>query len=208
VPTSGKATASLVLGLFSLVICIAGIPAIILGHIAHSEIKKSMGRLKGDGMALAGMVLGYVTMVAVPFIAIIAAVAIPNLLRSRTAANEASAVGSIRTINVAEVTYAVTYPKTGFSGSLGELGGASPCTSSSTTACLIDEVLASGQKSGYRFTYEATDTNGDQVMDGYFVQAIPVTPGTTGMRWFCSDESGVIRYTTSEACTKESPPLQ
>ncbi|MDP9264420.1 MAG: DUF4190 domain-containing protein [Acidobacteriota bacterium] len=208
VPTDGKAIASLVLGLLGVVICVAGIPAIILGHISRSNIQKSNGRLKGEGMATAGMVLGYLTVVAIPFIAIIAAIAIPNLLRSRVAANEASAVGSIRTINTAAVTYAAMYPQTGFSSSLEILGGSTPCNASSTTACLIDQVLASGYKSGYRFTYEAQDNNGDQVIDTYTVQAVPVTQGTTGFRSFCSDETGVIRYTTSEPCTKESPPLQ
>lgn len=208
VPTSGKATASLVLGLLGLVICLAGIPAIILGHMALSEIKKSAGRLKGDGMALAGLIMGYLSIVALPVILIIAAIAIPNLLRSRIAANESSAVGQVRTINTAEVTYAVMYPKAGFSSSLEALGGAAPCTSSPTSACLIDQVLASGMKSGYSFTYEAQDADGDQVLDTYFVQAVPITPGTTGMRSFCSDESGVIRFTTSEPCTRESPPLQ
>ena len=114
----------------------------------------------------------------------------------------------MRTINTAEVTYASNYPKAGFSASLEALGGSSPCTASSTTACLIDQTLASGQKSGYRFSYEAQDTNGDQAMDTYVVQAVPVNPSQTGVRSFCSDESGVIRFSTSETCTRESPPLQ
>lgn len=205
--TDGKAIASLVLGLLGLVICIAGIPAIILGHIARSNIANSKGQLKGGGMALAGLILGYLTVAALPIL-IIAAIAIPNLLRSRIAANEASAVGSIRTINTAEVTYASMYSKAGFSSSLEALGGATPCNASSTNACLIDQVLASGMKSGYSFTYEAQDTDGDHVMDTYTVQAVPIKPGNTGMRSFCSDESGVIRSTTSETCTKESAPLQ
>lgn len=204
--TDGKAIASLVLGLLGLVICIAGIPAIILGHISRSNIAKSNGQLKGEGMAMAGLVMGYLTVAALPIL-IIAAIAIPNLLRSRIAANESSAVGQVRTINTAEITYASTYPKAGFSASLEALGGSVPCNVTSTTACLIDQVLASGQKSGYRFTYEASDTDGDQVLDTYFVQAVPIQPGTTGVRSFCSDESGVIRSTTSEPCTKESPPL-
>ena len=160
--TDGKAIASLILGLMSWILCLTiftGIPAIILGHISQSNIKKSMGRLKGEGMALAGLIMGYLSVVGIPVILIIAAIAIPNLLRSRIAANESSAVGSLRTINTAEVTYASTYPQAGFSASLEALGGSSPCNASSTTACLIDETLASGQKSGYRFTYEAQDTN-------------------------------------------------
>jgi hypothetical protein len=205
--TDGMAIASLVLGL-SCILCggVTAIPAIILGHISRSKIKKSQGRLQGGGMALAGVILGYCGIGYL--ILMVAAIAIPNLLRSRISANEASAVGSIRTINTAEVTYAAIYPRAGFSSSLEVLGGPTSCASSSTTACLIDSVLASGNKSGYRFTYEASDANGDQVMDAYFVRAVPINPGTTGMRSFCSDETGVIRLTTSEACTKESPPLQ
>jgi type II secretory pathway pseudopilin PulG len=208
VRTDGKATASLVLGVLSLVCgLLAGIPAVILGHISLSNIRKSGGRLKGEGMAMTGLITGYISIVAIPFILIIAAIAIPNLLRSRIAANESSAVGSIRTINVAEVTYYTTYPKAGFSSSLEVLAGSTPCNASSTSACLIDQVLASGEKSGYRFTYRAQDSKGDQVMDAYFVQAVPIQPGTTGRRSLCSDESGVIRYSTTEPCTKESPPL-
>ena len=208
VPTDGKAIASMVLGLLSFLICFAGIPAIILGHISRSNIALSKGQLKGEGMALAGLIMGYASL-ALTFLAILAAIAIPNLLRSRTAANEASAVGGIRTINTAEVTYAATYPQAGFSASLEVLGGAYPCNAmSSTKACLIDQTLASGLRSGYRFTYQVQDTNGDQVMDSYFVQAVPVQPGASGLRSFCSDETGVIRSTTSEPCTRESPPLQ
>jgi len=205
--TDGMAIASLVLGV-TWILCggVTAIPAIILGHISRSKIKKSQGRLQGGGMALAGVILGYFGIGYL--ILILAAIAIPNLLRSRISANESSAIGQVRTINTAEITYASTYPNAGFSTSLEALGGSTPCTASSTTACLIDQVLASGQKSGYNFTYEASDTNGDQVMDAYSVQAVPNVPGTTGMRSFCSDESGVIRFTTSEACTKESPPLQ
>ena len=207
--TDGKATASLVLGLLSLVCgLLAGIPAVILGHISLSNIRKSGGRLKGEGIALAGLIMGYISLVAIPFLLIIAAIAIPNLLRSRIAANEASAVGSIRTINTSEITYAASNPQAGFSADLEKLGGSIPCNASPTTACLIDPPLASGQRSGYRFTYEAQDTNGDQVLDAYFVQAVPVEPGTTGQRSFCSDESGVIRFSSPEPCTKDSPPLQ
>ena len=85
-------------------------------------------------------------LIVVAIILIIAAIAIPNLLRSRIAANEASAVGSIRTLNTAEVTYASTYPNVGFNV-LANLGGAG---GSATGAGLIDAVLASAVKSGYR----------------------------------------------------------
>src|SRR5947208_16471365 len=89
--TSGKAIVSLVCGLF-FVLLPAAIIAIIFGHLSLSEIRKSAGHLKGEGFAIAGLVLGYLGVLAIPFVLIIAAIAIPNLLRARIAANEASAV--------------------------------------------------------------------------------------------------------------------
>src|ERR1043165_9589779 len=84
-------------------------------------------------------------LIVVAIILIIAAIAIPNLLRSRIAANEASAVGSLRTLNTAEVTYNSTYPNVGFACTLAAMGAGG----SATGAGLIDAVLASGTKSGY-----------------------------------------------------------
>ena len=77
-------------------------------------------------------------LIVVAIILIIAAIAIPNLLRARMAANESSAVASVRTVNTAEVTYNSTYPTVGFAANLAALGGAlgAACTPSSTTACL------------------------------------------------------------------------
>ena len=135
-------------------------------------------------------------LIVVAIILIIAAIAIPNLLRSRMAANEASAVGSLRTINTAEVTYSTTYPTQGFA-SLASLGGAAAtCATStgatSTTACLIDDVLAStAVKSGYAFT--AAAGSGTPAVT-YFSTALPSVVGQSGQRAFCSDQSGVIRY--------------
>ena len=85
-------------------------------------------------------------LIVVAIILIIAAIAIPNLLRSRMAANEASAVGSLRTIDTAEMTFTTTYPDVGYAN-LASLGGAAatcatPTGATSTTACLIDDVLA------------------------------------------------------------------
>jgi hypothetical protein len=203
--TDGKAIASLCLGLASWIFCLnflTGIPAVLLGHRARANIKKSKGMLKGEGMALAGLILGYPSIFAL----LLLAMAIPEFRSSRLMALESGGVSGVRTINSAEVTYASTYPKVGFSPSLEVLAGSPPCDA--TAACLIDPLLASGSKGGYRLTYQASDTNGDQVLDTYFVSAVPVRPDDTGMRAFCSDESGVIRYSTSATCTRESPPLQ
>jgi type IV pilus assembly protein PilA len=134
-------------------------------------------------------------LIVVAIILIIAAIAIPNLLRSRMAANEASAVGSIRTINTSEVTYSSTWG-IGYGAALSNIGGAVGCTASSTTACLIDPVLSAGAKSGYTFAAVGNSSSGGQ-LNGYEVNGTPTTPGTTGTRAFCSDQSGVIRYNTT-----------
>src|SRR3982074_1964593 len=90
-------------------------------------------------------------LLVVAVILIIAAIAVPNFLRSRLRANEASAVASLRVINTAAVTYSITYPDMGFPALLTALGGANPCTASSAQGCLIDDILAQGTKSGYTF---------------------------------------------------------
>jgi type IV pilus assembly protein PilA len=135
-------------------------------------------------------------LIVVAIILIIAAIAIPNLLRSRIAANEASAVGSLRTLNTAEITYNVTYPNVGFAGltAMGPASGGGSATSAA--AGLIDANLASGTKSGYTFT--VTPGSGTPVAS-YQSAAAPVTHGTTGQRYFCSDASGVIQFNASAA---------
>jgi type IV pilus assembly protein PilA len=135
-------------------------------------------------------------LIVVAIILIIAAIAIPNLLRAKMAANESSAVASIRTINTAMITYQSSYPTVGFATSLINLGGVAPCTPSSTTACLIDSQLASGVKSGYNFT--ATGAGGPPAVQ-YFTTGVPTVVNQTGTRSFCSFEDAVIRVQPSGA---------
>jgi len=136
-------------------------------------------------------------LIVVAIILIIAAIAIPNLLRSRIAANEASAVGSLRTLNTAEITYNMSYPSVGFACSLSSLAPASG-SATSAAAGLIDANLASGKKSGYSFT--VSNCTGTPTVS-YQYAAAPVNPGTTGQRYFCTDTSGVIQYNGSAAIT-------
>jgi type IV pilus assembly protein PilA len=141
-------------------------------------------------------------LIVVAIILIIAAIAIPNLLRARMAANESSAVASIRTITTAEVTYQMAYPTVGFATALANLGnGTTPggtCTPASATACLVDGVLGadgnpSGSgKSGYYFGAAGTDTAGG-VFAGYVTATNPITENQTGIRAFCAVEDGVVR---------------
>jgi len=150
-------------------------------------------------------------LIVVAIILIIAAIAIPNLLRAKMAANEASAVQSIKTINTAEITYNSSYPTVGYAPQLSNLGGVAPCTPTSTTACLITSDLAAGNKSGYNFT--ATGTGGPPAVQ-YFATGIPVVPNQTGIRSFCSFEDAVIRVQpsgagiASEAACEALQPLQ
>jgi hypothetical protein len=144
----------------------------------------------------------------VAIILIIAAIAIPNLLRSKMAANEASAVASCRTVNTAEVVYSSTYSVTSvFSADLPSLSGSGTACSgvpSSTNACLIDPALAAATaapgKSGYVFTYAVgTGT--------YGLNADPVTVNSTGVRSFFTDQTAVIRYNPGSAASNTSSPI-
>ncbi|HEY2821616.1 MAG TPA: prepilin-type N-terminal cleavage/methylation domain-containing protein [Candidatus Acidoferrum sp.] len=142
-------------------------------------------------------------LIVVAIILIIAAIAIPNLIKSKMAANEASAVGSIRTINTGEVNYAASCPNVGYSTKLSDLS-AGGCTAG---AGIIDAVLGAGAKSGYTFV-EAGVAGADALNDTYTATANPAVPNTTGIRGFFSDQTGVIRYSLSGAATVASSPLQ
>ncbi len=154
-------------------------------------------------------------LIVVAIILIIAAIAIPNLLRSRIAANQASAVGSLRTLNTAEVTYATTY-NSGYSATLGYLGpptGGTTTTPTATASGLIDEVLSGGgstatrsDKSGYEFVYTPAGTDASGKINTYGITATPINVGTTGTNFYFTDQSGVIRQnSTSVAGSSDSP---
>ena len=139
-------------------------------------------------------------LIVVAIILIIAAIAIPNLLRSRMAANEASAVGSMRSINTAEVTYSSTFPDSGYAALLANLGGTvaqctPPALAGIANACLIDPILSLAvSKSGYQFTAAGGGAvNG--INTTFASTGTPATIGQTGNRGFGSDQSGVIYYT-------------
>jgi type IV pilus assembly protein PilA len=148
-------------------------------------------------------------LIVVAIILIIAAIAIPNLLRARIAANESSAVASIRTLNTAQISYNSAYPTVGFAASLANLGpgAGGTCTPTSATACLIDSALATGTKSGYSFTIgSVTGTPAST----YQFQGTPLTPNQTGTRYFCSFADAVVRASsaTISACDGTVTPLQ
>jgi type IV pilus assembly protein PilA len=145
-------------------------------------------------------------LIVVAIILIIAAIAIPNLLRARMAANESSAVASIRTINTGEITYQSSYPTVGYAATLTALGGVAPCTPTIASACLIDSVLAGGIKSGYSFT--AASVAGGPPTVSYYAAGTPVTINQTGIRSFCSFEDAVVRVQPTGAAIAGVPACQ
>jgi len=148
-------------------------------------------------------------LIVVAIILIIAAIAIPNLMASRMAANEASAVQQSRNITTAEVVYSTQY-NIGFAAtltSLGDAGGCGPGSVSSTNACLIDSVLASGSKSGYSFTYTPANPDAATHYQTFSVNANPVNPGYSGRRYFYTDQTAVIRANSSAAATVADPAI-
>jgi prepilin-type N-terminal cleavage/methylation domain-containing protein len=146
-------------------------------------------------------------LIVVAIILIIAAIAIPNLLRARIAANESSAVGSIRTINTAMVSYNSAYPTVGFAANLTALTSNGCAPPDSTQACLIDTQLASGTKSGYAFSAAGSGTS---PASSYYAAASPLTPNQTGVRSFCSIADAVVRYSSAAlaTCAGTETPLQ
>ena len=147
-------------------------------------------------------------LIVVAIILIIAAIAIPNLLSSRMAANEASAVGSIQAIKTAEYAYFSAYPTVGYAGAIGALGGTgSPCVASSSAACLLDASLVNaipgtGAKSGYVFLATGI-ANGGTINNAFVSGASPVVAHQTGNRDFCSTDDGVLR--SNMAATGDTP---
>jgi type IV pilus assembly protein PilA len=144
-------------------------------------------------------------LIVVAIILIIAAIAIPNLLRARIAANEASAVASVRTLNTAQISYNSAYPTVGFAAALTNLGGTGAQCTPPTTAngCLIDSQLASGTKSGYSFVMAGSSSS-------YSAVATPLTANQTGVRNFCSIADAVVRYSSAAitTCAGTESPLQ
>jgi|HubBroStandDraft_6_1064221.scaffolds.fasta_scaffold108170_3 type IV pilus assembly protein PilA len=146
-------------------------------------------RMKQKGFSLIEL------LIVVAIILIIAAIAIPNLLRSKMAANEASAVASLRTLNTSSVAYSTTYGS--YPTALTQFAPAA--TPSSTAADLVDSVLATGTKSGYTFSFSG---NGTQ----YTINADPVSV-STGQRHFYTDNSLVIRANTSVTASVNDTPI-
>jgi prepilin-type N-terminal cleavage/methylation domain-containing protein len=150
-------------------------------------------------------------LIVVAIILIIAAIAIPNLLRARIAANESSATGNLRTLNTAEVSYITAYPSVGYAlvlTDLADTGNICPAaTPNANNACLIDNTLAvqavlpAVGKNGYFLTY------GGVRPGTYNFTNTPVSVGSSGVKQFFTDSSGVIHFNTGAAATAASPAI-
>jgi type II secretory pathway pseudopilin PulG len=199
-PKKGLAIAALVLGIIGFftvgLVGVGAIVGIILACLAMSKIKQDPWQYGGRSMAIAALVLNIVSLVSFVPIGIIAAIAIPNLLASRRAANEASAMSTLRTLSSAEMTYQATTGE-GKYGTLTELAAVN----------LIDSKLAMGTKNGYSFTVELTTNEMDY--PGFAVVGVPMSYGNTGIRSFYVDETGVIRAgnNAGKPSSKLDPPL-
>jgi type IV pilus assembly protein PilA len=171
----------------------------------RKDIKRMRNRQKGFSLIE--------LLIVVAIILIIAAIAIPNLLRAKIAANEASAVSSLRTMNTADITYNSTYGN--YSPDFGSMGPSLGATPTSTDADLLDDILGCNgatapcgagtvtvTKSGYTFTY----TNGTPT-GGYNIVAGPVGLNVTGVRYFYTDNVGVIYYNNGAAASSANSPL-
>ena len=216
-PTDTKAVVSLVRGILSLTFfsIIAGIPAIILGHSSRAAIRRSMGRLKGDGLALAGLIMGYISLAAIPVIVlIIAAIAIPNLLKVRVAVNEAAARATMHTLNTDEAIYSNQYVTPGFAPNLATLGpgpsGSCNGEGSAANACLLDNVLGNAACTGAtwctkdHYKYNIQCIAKAPTCADYVISAIPID-STAGRRNFCSVSDGVLR--SESARSRRSAPF-
>jgi type II secretory pathway pseudopilin PulG len=178
----GLAIFALVMGIVSFLsfslLGIGAITGIIVASIAMSKVKRQPTVYGGRGMALAGLILSIVSFATIIPVALVASIALPNLLAARMAANEASAISSIRQIESAERVYQLNFGKYATLNELAAQG-------------LLDAKLARGTKNGYKFTIQLTSDDPDA--PGFAVVSVPVGYRQTGRRSFYIDESSVIR---------------
>jgi len=200
----GMAVTSLVLAIISLCtfggLLVGGLTACVLGIVALVKANGAPQEYGGKGMAIAGIIISVVSLMGIP---IIAAIAIPSLLRARVSANEAGAIGDVRTIISAEAAYSSV--NAGLYDTPECLGAPVNCIPGymASGPTFIDTPLSSlAMKNGYtrrfhpRPAQERTQHQSPSSLEGFAYVAVPASPGQTGVRGFCGDEAGVICYTS------------
>ena len=197
--TDGQATASMIFGILGLTCFwgIAGIPAVILGHISKSNIRKSAGQYGGAGMATAGLIMGYISIAITVVVG--AAIVIPNLQRTRNQENETAAESAMRTLNTAQVVYTTRYPTGGYARDLSALGpgpgGVCSGEGSEAHACLVEPSLGCGStwcaKGNYSYNVTGADCTPQGGCRDYVVTAVPA--GGAGNKRYCSTSDAVLR---------------
>lgn len=201
---SNKAIASLVCGIL-LLFFPASIAAVILGHLALSDIKKSNGRLSGQGLAIAGLVMGYLGVGFTALFTIAAVIGVRSALRHNVPANEQAAIATMRTYNQALTAYKMQCPQQGYPSGLPRLGpGGGDCSH----ANLLNARLAMPRPAllGYQFVY-TPGIQGSERVTVFALVARPVQPGLTGKRYFYLDEDGVLRQAPSQIVGPNSDPV-
>ena len=202
--SSNKALASLICGI--LFLCApASIAAVVLGHLALVDIKRSAGRMAGQGMAIAGLVMGYLGIGLTVIYLVVVIFAMRKAMQTvNVPLNESMAIASMKSYDQTLKAYAAKCPQQGFPATLSALG---PGSGDCAHADLLDANMASGHavKQGYRFLY-TPGTNGSQKVTVFALVARPTQPGFTGKRYFFVDEEGVIRQSDSYIIGPRSPP--
>jgi Domain of unknown function (DUF4190) len=201
---SNKAIASLVCGV--LFMCApASIAAVVLGHLALIDIKRTAGRMAGKGMAIAGLILGYLGIALTAIYMVFMVFMFRTTMGRGIPTNEAAAITTMRAYDQALKSYAGKCPQQGYPATLIPLGpGAGDCKHSN----LVDARLASPvpMRQGYLYQY-STGVTGPEKITVFALVARPVTPGMSGTRFFYLDQSGVLRESATQNIGPNSKPL-
>jgi hypothetical protein len=198
-----QALASLICGLLAW-FPPAAIAAIVFGHRARRRAETA--GLGGEGLALAGLILGYGGLLLLTLLVYLDVIPLPEWLRPAAERNEAAAIAAMRQLTQAIYAYADSYGQA--PPALQALGPPQQASPNAEAAGLVDSRLAEGFHSGYRFLYQPSDMDGDGKFDTFTLQALPLEPGRSGNRYFFVDTSGVLRAESGRPATVSSPPVR
>jgi len=201
---SNKAVASLVCGV--LFMCApASIAAVVLGHLALTDIKRTTGRMAGKGMAIAGLVMGYLGIALTTIYIVFVVFMFRTTLSRNIPANESAAITTMETYRQALKSYSEKCPQQGYPATLVPLGpGKGDCKLANLTDARL--AVALPVRKGYMFQY-TPGVNGAEKVTVFALVARPVQPEMTGKRFFFLDEGGVIRQADSHIIGPKSDPV-